>query len=213
MLPARWTGNRRSGFSGLPRGGPGPRCHPGGPWFRAQEAQSELLAVRQQKQDIDEELDKLSVHSIALEQNCNTLGQEKAELESLNAELQDRTARLLERQSLLEQTAESLKLENGTLLQQFDRLRLTHDSETAAFHEQLASLKDRVLAALGQFASGDLSAEQLVACLSASGVTLRTPGQPGDEEDGSLTARLDSARSREERLQCVAAGTGGLGWG
>lgn len=42
-------------------------------------------------------------------------------------------------QAALEATAEGLKLENSALIQQFDRLKLRFEAESAAFQEQVGA--------------------------------------------------------------------------
>ncbi|KAL6773994.1 hypothetical protein ACKKBG_A23370 [Auxenochlorella protothecoides x Auxenochlorella symbiontica] len=167
------------------------------------DAQSELSAIRQQKQAVDAELSGLEARATQLQASCETLLHDKSGLQEENRELLERADRLLERQSLLEAAAESLKLENGTLLQQFDRLKLTYEEETAGFQAELAALKTRVVSMFAQFTAGDISAEQLIEYLSASGVGLRVHGDDTAASDSSLTARLDSARSREERVESL----------
>ncbi|RMZ56556.1 hypothetical protein APUTEX25_001403 [Auxenochlorella protothecoides] len=168
-----------------------------------EDAQSELSAIRQQKQAVDAELSGLEARATQLQASCETLLHDKSGLQEENRELLERADRLLERQSLLEAAAESLKLENGTLLQQFDRLKLTYEEETAGFQAELAALKTRVVSMFAQFTAGDISAEQLIEYLSASGVGLRVHGDDTAASDSSLTARLDSARSREERVESL----------
>lgn len=161
--------------------------------------------MRRQKDEVDAELSGLTARTVSLEANCSHLQSANDELHSTNEELRERAERLLERQAHLEQTAASLKLENGTLLEQFDRLKLAYQEESAAFKDELASLKERVVEAFAQFTAGDISAEQLVAYLSQNGVALKAVDGPDGAASpaGALTARLDSARTREERQRSL----------
>lgn len=112
-------------------------------------------------------------------------------------ELIQRAERLIERQQLLEQCAESLKLENSILIEQFDRLKLKHEQESIAFQEQLQLLKERVSASLQQFTAGQITAEQLINTLGKFGVVIACP----QEQLQELPQRLANAATAEEREQ------------
>jgi hypothetical protein len=138
-----------------------------------QDVQRDLRAAQQQRELTEQEAAQLSAVNQRLSGENDALGAATTSLRAENEALMARADALLERQALLEQCAESLKLENSTLIGQFDRLKLKHEAEAAGFGEQLAELKAAVGGALSRFTAGDLSADQLVAFLSQMGVELR----------------------------------------
>lgn len=85
--------------------------------------QKELQEARQQRELTEQEAAQLSSINSRLQADNAELAQATGALRAENEELIQRTDRLLDRQQLLEQCAESLKLENGNLIQQVGRSR------------------------------------------------------------------------------------------
>jgi hypothetical protein len=106
---------RLGGFDCLPSG-----CcphHPPSP-LPSQELKQELEAVRETRELTDQEAAALVAVKERLQAENEALANEARALRENNEELMKRTDRLLERQQVLEQCAESLKLENSNLIQQ-----------------------------------------------------------------------------------------------
>lgn len=129
--------------------------------------------------------------------DAKQLQHEAQNLRNENHELSIRADQLLERQQLLEQCAESLKLENGILLQQFERLKVKHEEETAALEEQIRSLKEQVTTVLQSFTEGKTTASELIESLNDIGVELRLP----EQELAAVPERLAAATTSEERVE------------
>lgn len=159
--------------------------------------QRELQTAKEARELTSEEAANLAAINQQLQQDKDVLAQESSALKAENEELVERAERLLERQQLLESCTESLKLENGLLIQQFDRLKLKYEHESSAFQAQLADLKERVSTSLQRFTAGDITAQQLIAFLADMGVELRCP----EAQVAQLPQRLAQATNEEERVQ------------
>lgn len=164
-----------------------------------QDMQRDLRTAQQQRQLTEAEASQLAAVNQRLSAENADLAATSSSLKAENEALAARADSLLERQAALESAAESLKLENCTLLQQFDRLKIKYEHEAAGFQEQVAELKAAVSGALSRFTSGEISADQLTAFLSAMGVELRCRKEALD----SLPDQLNSARSFDERLKLL----------
>lgn len=162
-----------------------------------QELQKELLSIKTQRELTEHEAAQLAKINAHLQQTNGALEKETTTLKTENGELVARTEQLIERQQLLEQCAESLKLENSLLIQQFDRLKLKHEQESLVFERQLQELKQRVGHTLQQFTNGEVTAQELVHALSEMGVELKVP----EGEDILLHARLNGAHTIQERSE------------
>jgi len=145
----------------------------------------------------EEEASKLAAINAQLQQDKEELEKARNAAQAEAAELTQRAERLLERQQLLEQCAESLKLENSILIQQFDRLKVKYEQESAAFQEQIQVLKERVSASLQAFTAGEMTAEALTEALAETGVELHFP----QEQLQQLSQRLATATTVEERAE------------
>ncbi|PRW60840.1 peptidase M23 [Chlorella sorokiniana] len=164
-----------------------------------QDIQRDLKAAQQQRELTESEAAQLAAINQRLSAENASLAATADSLKAENQDLAARSASLLEQQAALEAAAEGLKLENSALIQQFDRLKLRFEAESASFQEQLSELKEAVGGALSRFTQGEIDADQLVAFLSSMGVELR-----GRREDlASLPDQLNSARSTEERLKLL----------
>jgi chromosome segregation ATPase len=140
---------------------------------RPQDLQRDLRTAQQQRDLTEAEAAQLAAVNTRLSAENADLSAASSSLRAENEALGARADSLLERQAALEAAAESLKLENCTLLQQFDRLKIKYEQDAAGFQEQVAELKSSVSGALQRFTSGDISADQLLAFLGAMGVELR----------------------------------------
>ncbi|KDD76610.1 hypothetical protein H632_c162p0, partial [Helicosporidium sp. ATCC 50920] len=156
--------------------------------------QKDLQAARQAREEVCSELAALSVRHEALSQSNAELSAHASHLAEEKAVLEARNEALLERQDSLERCAEGLRAENGLLTVQFARLKARAEEERAEAESSLRSLKERVAEAVDAFSSGELSGGALVERLRDWGVEVRSA-------DG--LAALDSARSREERVEAL----------
>ena len=162
-----------------------------------QEIQKELEEAKNQRSLTEQEAAQLAAINEQLKQDKDDLRKQGTALAAENEELTQRAERLLERQQLLEQCAESLKLENSILIQQFDRLKVKYEQESAAFQEQLQVLKESVSTSLQRFTAGEMTSEQLIGTLAELGVELHCP----QEQLAELPQRLAAANTVEERAQ------------
>lgn len=111
------------------------RSHP----CSAQDMQRDLRTAQQQRQLTEAEASQLAAVNQRLSAENADLAATSSSLKAENEALAARADSLLERQAALESAAESLKLENCTLLQQFDRLKIKYEHEAAGFQEQVGA--------------------------------------------------------------------------
>lgn len=105
--------------------------------------QKELQDARQQRDLTEQEAAQLASVNSRLQADNAELAQATGALRAENEELIQRTDRLLDRQQLLEQCAESLKLENGNLIQQVGRWRRGRGAAAAAGRRRALPMRSR----------------------------------------------------------------------
>ena len=159
-----------------------------------QEVQRELQQAQSQRELTAQEAAQLAIINAQLQQAKDDLEKESSALKLEKEELEARTKRLIEREQILEQCTESLKLENSILIHQFEKLKVKHEQETAAFTEQLQTLKDRVATTLHHFTTGQMNAHQLVESLAEFGVTLEC-----SEDDMARLEKVAAVTATEEQ--------------
>lgn len=106
-----------------------------------QDVQRDLRSAQQQRDLTEAEAAQLAAVNTRLSAENADLSAASSSLRAENEALAARADSLLERQAALEAAAESLKLENCTLLQQFDRLKIKHEQDAAGFQEQVAAVR------------------------------------------------------------------------
>eukprot|EP00890_Picochlorum_soloecismus_P006686 jgi/Picsp_1/842/NSC_04330-R1_hypothetical protein COCSUDRAFT_64098 [Coccomyxa subellipsoidea C-169] len=163
-----------------------------------QEVQQELEKAKKSRDLSEDEKAQLELLNMQLKEDGERLGREKKELENAHEDLQVRVARVEERERLLEQCAESLKLENSMLIQQFERLKVKHEQETSAFEEQMKNLQQQVGTALKSFVNGKFNVKQLQEELKALGVEFSCP-----EGKTLQLAELEKAGTEKERKHAL----------
>lgn len=166
---------------------------------KLQVIQKELQETKEKRDLTEQEAAQLAAINAQLLADKEFFENTTNTLKEANDELTTRAERLLERQQLLEQCAESLKLENGILIQQFERLKLKHEQESAAFYEQMQALKSTISAQMHTFIQGEINASQLVEALKEIGVELSVTEQSVQ----ALDQRLAVAATPEERVQVL----------
>lgn len=90
-------------------------------------------------------------------------------------ELEERNAKTQEREEVLEGCVESLKAENSMLISQFERLKVKHEEETAAFEIQLKTLQQNVSKVLTKYIENSISVKGMSEELNRLGVEFACP--------------------------------------
>ena len=166
--------------------------------LQLQEVQQELEKARKSRDLSEDEKAQLELINMQLKEDGERLEREKKELEHAHEDLQVRAARVEEREKLLEQCTESLKLENSMLIQQFERLKVKHEQETAAFEEQMKKLQQQVGTALKSFVTGEFDVKQLQDELKSLGVEFSCP-----EGKTLQLSELEKAGTEKERKHAL----------
>ena len=140
-----------------------------------QEIQQELEKSKEMKDISDAERERLEALCASLKEDLSRAEMEHSAVSSRAQELEDTVKRIQEREEILERCVESLKLENSMLIQQFERLKMKHEEETAAFEQQMKELQKRVSDVLNSFAHGKINVKDMNEALQRLGVEFVCP--------------------------------------
>jgi len=140
-----------------------------------QEIQQELEKSKEMKDISDAERVKLESLCASLKEDLNRAEQEHSAVSSKAQDLEDTVKRIQEREEILERCVESLKMENSMLIQQFERLKMKHEEETAAFEQQMKELQKKVSEVLHAFAHGKINVKDMNEALQRLGVEFVCP--------------------------------------
>lgn len=158
-----------------------------------------METTKSQRELTQKEASHLAAVNEQLRLDAERLEKQAETLETEKKDLSIRADRLLERQQLLEQCAESLRLENGILLQQFEKLKMKHDEEIAALEANIANIQKTASRMLQNFTEGKMNAQELIEGLAEVGVELQLP----ENELVAVQEKLNAANTTKERAEYV----------
>lgn len=158
-----------------------------------------METTKSQRELTQKEASHLAAVNEQLRLDAERLEKQAETLETEKKDLSIRADRLLERQQLLEQCAESLRLENGILLQQFEKLKMKHDEEIAALEANIANIQKTASTMLQNFTEGKMNAQELIEGLAEVGVELQLP----ENELVAVQEKLNAANTTQERAEYV----------
>eukprot|EP00889_Picochlorum_renovo_P004120 jgi/Picre1/31150/NNA_006504.t1 len=106
-----------------------------------EQVQHELEESASRREMSEAERETLERVCSELKDSLATMEKEKEAVSEKNTELEATVQRIEEREKILQQCVESLQLENSMLIQQFERLKVKYEEETAGFENSLKELQ------------------------------------------------------------------------
>lgn len=140
-----------------------------------------------------------------LERVCAQLKEQLAEAETKHRELskkyhdlEETNKKIQEREELLEGCVESLKAENSMLISQFERLKVKHEEETAAFEKSIKMLQQNVSNVLTQYIQNTITVKGMSEELHRLGVEFSCPKE---EEVMAQAATVKERKAAVDQLK------------
>lgn len=172
---------------------------------REEELKQQLEQVQHELEESASRREMSEAERETLEGVCSDLKDSLARMERGKEAMSEKTndlemtvQRIQEREKILQQCVESLQLENSMLIQQFERLKVKYEEETAGFESSLKELQKNVSSVLQKFTQGVIDAVALGEELHRLGVEFACP-----EGQTVVMEELEKAQTEKERKVAV----------